>query len=68
MAFWNYFIQSSYKMLHSTEMALMRVVNYIFLANYSGDPTISVLLDFISPFVIVDNNVSALSNGAMGRH
>ena len=42
--------QSGFKPLHSTESALLRVVNDTLLATDSGDSVILILLDLTSAF------------------
>ncbi len=49
--------QSGFKTLHSTESALLRVFNYIFLATDSGDCVILVLLDLTAAFDTVDHEL-----------
>lgn len=49
--------QSGFKALHSTESALLRVFNDVFLANDSGDCVIIVLLDLTAAFDTVDHNI-----------
>ena len=48
--------QSGFKTLHSTESALLRVFNDIFLATDSGDCVILVLLDLTAAFDTVDHD------------
>ncbi len=43
----NEVFQSGFKALHSTESALLRVLNDIFLTTDSGEPMALVLLDLI---------------------
>ncbi len=47
--------QSGFKPLHSTESALLRVLNYTLLATDSGDSVILILLDLTSAFDTVDH-------------
>ncbi len=49
--------QSGFKPLHSTESALLRVLNYILLATDSGDSVILILLDLTSPFDTVYHKI-----------
>lgn len=49
--------QSSFKTLHSTESAILRVFNDIFLATDSGDCVILVLLDLTAAFDTVDHEI-----------
>uniref|UniRef100_A0A671UFZ1 Reverse transcriptase domain-containing protein n=1 Tax=Sparus aurata TaxID=8175 RepID=A0A671UFZ1_SPAAU len=49
--------QSGFKTLHSTESALLRVFNDIFLATDSGDCVILVLLDLTAAFDTVDHDI-----------
>ena len=47
--------QSGFKPLHSTETALLRVLNDILLTADSGNPTILMLLDLSTAFDTVDH-------------
>ncbi len=47
--------QSGFKPLHSTESALLRVLNDTLLATDSGDHVILILLDLTSAFDTVDH-------------
>ena len=49
--------QSGFKTLHSTESALLRVFNDIFLATDSGHCVVLVLLDLIAAFDTVDHKI-----------
>ena len=49
--------QSGFKTLHSTESALLRVFNDIFLATDSGQCVVLVLLDLTAEFDTVDHNI-----------
>ncbi|MBN3306707.1 RCL1 protein, partial [Amia calva] len=49
--------QSGFKTLHSTESALFKVFNNIFLATDSGDCVILVLLDLTAAFDTVDHEI-----------
>ena len=49
--------QSGFKTLHSTESALLRVFNNIFLATDSGHCVILVPLDLTAAFDTVDNDI-----------
>ncbi len=49
--------QSGIKSLHSTETALVRVLNDILMATDSGDSVILVMLDLSSAFDTVDHEV-----------
>ena len=49
--------QSGFKTLHSTESALLRVFNDIFLATDSGHSVILVLLDLTAAFDTVDHDI-----------
>lgn len=56
--------QSGFKVYHSTESALLKVFNDLFLMTDSGDSAILVLLDLIAAFDTVDHNIhlSCLEN------
>lgn len=49
--------QSGFKPLHSTESALLRVLNDTLLATDSGDSVILILLDLTSAFDTVDHKI-----------
>ncbi len=49
--------QSGFKTLHSTESALLKVVNNILLATDTGDCVILVLLDLTAAFDTVDHEI-----------
>ena len=49
--------QSGFKTLHSTESALLRVFNDIFLVTDSGQCAVLVLLDLTAAFDTVDHNI-----------
>lgn len=49
--------QSGFKTLHSTESALLRVFNNIFLATGTGHCVILVLLDLTAAFDTVDHDI-----------
>ena len=49
--------QSGFKRLHSTESALLRVFNDIFLATDAGQCVILVLLDLTAAFDTVDHDI-----------
>ncbi len=42
--------QSGFKSAHSTESALLRVLNYIYLSTDSGDSVVLILLDLSAVF------------------
>ncbi len=50
-------LQSVFKPLHSTESALLRVLNDTLLATDSGDHVILILLDLTSAFDTADNKI-----------
>lgn len=50
-------LQSGYKAFHSTESALLKVFNDLFLMTDSGDSAILVLLDHTVAFDTVDHTI-----------
>ena len=48
--------QSAYRPGHSTETALLKVVNDLFLAVYKGNMSMPALLDFSSAFITIDHS------------
>ncbi len=53
--------QSGFKSAHSTESALLRVLNDIYLSTDSGDSVVLILLDLSSAFDTVDHTLLLLS-------
>lgn len=49
--------QSGFKAFHSTESALLKVFNVLFLMTDSGDSAILVLLDLTAAFDTVDHTI-----------
>ncbi len=49
--------QSGFKSAHSTESALLRVLNYIYLSTDSGDYVVLILLDLSAAFDTVDHTL-----------
>ncbi len=49
--------QSGFKAAHSTESALLRVLNDIFLATDTGDSVVLVLLDLLAAFDTINHSV-----------
>lgn len=52
--------QSGFKAHHSTESALLRVMNDVMLTTDTGQPVALVLLDLSSAFDLVDHNILLL--------
>jgi len=52
-----YYIQSSFKIVHSTETALLRVLNDIYLSTDTGSSVVLALLDLSSAFDTVNHSV-----------
>ncbi len=49
--------QSGFKAAHSTESALLRVLNYIFLASDMDDSVVLVLLDLSAAFDTINHSI-----------
>jgi hypothetical protein len=49
--------QSGFKKQHSTESALLKVFNDVFMATDMGDSTVLLLLDLTAAFDTIDHNI-----------
>jgi len=58
--------QSAFRTLHSTETALLRVVNDLLLATDSGSTSILILLDISSAFDTISHNILISRLSAIG--
>ncbi len=45
-----------FRTFHSTESALLKVLNYIYMLTYQGDSIVLVLLDLTAAFDMIDHN------------
>ncbi len=58
--------QSGFKSAHSTESALLRVLNYIYLSTDSGDFVILILLDLLAAFDTIDHSFMSVARPFLG--